>query len=98
MTSRVVNGFLSLTQESNEELSTQSIFGSAKASQEADNILLLQKTGEGKMTRKYLQVHTSFCSSADNYEPPSSMGGDTVCHILRFLAEWKNAWFVKILL
>lgn len=44
-------------ERSDEELSTSSIFGSAKASQEADNVLIIQ---DNRLTtlrgKKYLQV------------------------------------------
>ena len=41
-----------------DELSTSSIFGGAKASQEADNILILQdkRTHDPTYRRKYLEV------------------------------------------
>ncbi|XP_046460713.1 twinkle mtDNA helicase-like [Daphnia pulex] len=44
--------------EAMEELSTSSIFGGAKASQEADNILILQdkRTNDPNHRRKYLEV------------------------------------------
>lgn len=38
------------------ELTTASIFGTAKASQEADNVLILQSKGGNSQQRKYLQV------------------------------------------
>ena len=46
-------------QEALEELSTSSIFGGAKASQEADNILILQdkRTNDPNHRRKYLEVN-----------------------------------------
>jgi twinkle protein len=46
-------------QEAMEELSTSSIFGGAKASQEADNILILQdkRTNDPNHRRKYLEVN-----------------------------------------
>jgi twinkle protein len=45
-----------------EELSTSSIFGGAKASQEADNILILQdkRTNDPNHRRKYLEVNFVF--------------------------------------
>lgn len=49
-------------QEAMEELSTSSIFGGAKASQEADNILILQdkRTNDPNHRRKYLEVNFVF--------------------------------------
>jgi twinkle protein len=49
-------------QEAMEELSTSSIFGGAKASQEADNILILQdkRTNDPNHRRKYLEVNLVF--------------------------------------
>lgn len=44
-----------------EQLSISSIFGTAKASQEADNILIIQhKTMESLQIKKYLQVRTLY--------------------------------------
>ena len=45
-----------------DELSTSSIFGGAKASQEADNILILQdkRTIDPSCRRKYLEVIDPF--------------------------------------
>jgi len=45
-----------------DELSASSIFGGAKASQEADNILILQESkrtspSDLSIRRKYIQVH-----------------------------------------
>ena len=54
-------------QEDGEELTTSSIFGGAKASQEADNVLILQdkRLADPSHRRKYLQVviHTFFLLS-----------------------------------
>ena len=49
-------------QEAIEELSTSSIFGGAKASQEADNILILQekRTNDPNRRSKYLEVKLFF--------------------------------------
>jgi twinkle protein len=55
-----------------DELSASSIFGGAKASQEADNILILQ---EGKRSspsdlsirRKYIQVHLENTRQSQSY-------------------------------
>lgn len=49
--------YLSYLQEA-DELSTGSIFGGAKAAQEADNILILQdqRTGVSTVGRKFIQV------------------------------------------
>lgn len=43
-----------------DELSASSIFGGAKASQEADNVLILQdkRTNDPTCRRKYLEVKT----------------------------------------
>jgi hypothetical protein len=50
----------SLQENDDVELQTASIFGTAKASQEADNVLILQdKKGKGE---KYLQVTRHFNS------------------------------------
>ena len=43
-------------QEAEEELSAKSVFGGAKASQEADNILILQERRTDTGRRKFLQV------------------------------------------
>lgn len=40
-------------------LTTNSIFGSAKASQEADNIIILQAMKVNGIRKKYLQVGTN---------------------------------------
>jgi twinkle protein len=48
--------------ERNEELTTLSIFGSAKASQEADNVLIIQdKRLTSIKGKKYLQVYICNC-------------------------------------
>jgi hypothetical protein len=54
--------FLIVLQEDAEELSTSSIFGGAKASQEADNILILQdkRLTDPSSRRKYIQVRKQF--------------------------------------
>ena len=51
-------------QEEEEELSISSIFGSAKASQESDNILIIQSkklTAANGLNIKYLQVESFAC-------------------------------------
>jgi len=44
-------------EEDEEELSISSIFGSAKASQESDNILIIQQKKLSTTSIKYLQVN-----------------------------------------
>ncbi len=46
-----------LQEEDDGELSVSSIFGSAKASQESDNILIIQQKKLSSATIKYLQVN-----------------------------------------
>ncbi len=46
-----------LQEEDDGELSVSSIFGSAKASQESDNILIIQQRKLSSATIKYLQVN-----------------------------------------
>lgn len=43
--------------EKDDELTTLSIFGSAKASQEADNVLIIQDKRIAIKGKKYLQVY-----------------------------------------
>ena len=54
--------FVCYLQEDGEELTTASIFGGAKASQEADNVLILQdkRLADPSHRRKYLQVIINF--------------------------------------
>jgi twinkle protein len=47
---------LFLKEEDEEELSISSIFGSAKAAQESDNILIIQQRKLANTNIKYLQV------------------------------------------
>lgn len=46
-----------------DDLTISSIFGSAKASQESDNIMIIQKNMSGSLQlKKYLQVYSFICN------------------------------------
>ena len=58
--------FLCMQEKDSDDLTTASVFGSAKATQEADNVLILQdKRLSSVRGRKYLQVGSENVSVAE---------------------------------